>query len=123
MNLKKIFIGTAISFAISLVFMCILAIVVYFSNIQDRTVSSVIFILSALSVFIGAFLLARSVPNRGLLNGIALGGVYFIVLVILSVLVNGNVSMSSGNFLRLLSELSAGALGGVLGINTGRDRD
>lgn len=122
MSFKKIFVGTFLSLIISLIFMCILAIAVYFANIQDRTISSVILVLSAISVFCGAFFLARSISERGLLNGLILAGLYFAVLAIISVLVNGSISLSLSNFLRLLSSLSAGALGGILGINTGADR-
>ena len=118
MNFKKIFIGTILSLIISFIFMCILAIVVYFANIQDRTVSQIVFALSALAVFLGAFFLARNIPGRGLLNGAILALCYFAVLLTVSVLVNGGVSVSVSNILRFLSTVMAGALGGILGINT-----
>jgi len=123
MNFKKIFIGTALSLFISLVFMCLLAVVVYFANIQDRTVSAVILVLTAASVFLGAFLLARNIENGGLLNGVILAVAYFVVLLLISVFVNGSVSFSFGNFLRLFSCIAAGAAGGVFGINTSRSKD
>lgn len=122
MSIKKIFTGTFLSLLISLVLVCVLAIVVYFSNISDRTVSGVIFAISCLSVFFGALILAKNVENRGLLNGIALAGLYFAVLLVVSLLVNGTVSVSPGNILRLLSILASGGLGGVLGINTHKER-
>ena len=123
MYLKKIFIGTFVSLAVSLVFMCLLAAVVYFANVQDRTVSAIIFVLCAVAVLIGAFLLAKNIDSGGLLNGVVLAGVYFAVLAVISVLVNGKISLSVNNFLRLFSCLAAGALGGVLGINTSHNRD
>lgn len=118
MSIKKIFTGTFLSLIISLVLVCVLAVVVYFSNISDRTISAVIFAVSCLSVFIGATILAKNIQSRGLLNGIALAGVYFAVLFLVSVLTNGRVSLSMSNILRLLSILASGGLGGVLGINT-----
>ena len=123
MNFKKILIGTALSLFISLVFMCLLAVVVYFANMQDRTVSAIILVLTAVSVFIGAFLLARNIENGGLLHGVVLAAAYFVALILLSVFVNGSVSFSFGNFLRLFSCVAAGASGGVFGINTSRQRD
>lgn len=119
MSIKKIFIGTFLSLAASFVFMCFLAVVVYFANISDRTVGAVIFVLSAVSVFLGAFFLARNISSRGLLNGLMLAAFYFAVLIVISLLVNGSVEMSASNFLRLASILASGALGGILGINTG----
>lgn len=122
MNIKKIFIGTFLSLLISLVLIFVLAIVVYFSNITERTVSSVIFAVSVVSVFFGAFILAKNITSRGLLNGLVLAGVYFAVIFLISLLVNGTVTPSVNNFLRLLSILAAGSLGGVLGINTNKER-
>lgn len=122
MSIKKIFTGTFLSLLISLVLVCVLAVVVYFSNISDRTVSGVIFVISCLSVFLGALILAKNITSRGLLNGLALGGVYFVILLVVSLLVNGGVALSFSNILRLLSILASGGLGGVLGINTNKER-
>ncbi len=122
MSIKKIFTGTFLSILISLVLVCILAIVVYFSNISDRAVSGIIFAISCLSVFLGALILAKNIENRGLLNGAVLAGVYFAILLVISLLVNGTVSVSVSNILRLLSILASGGLGGVLGINTHKER-
>lgn len=122
MSIKKIFTGTFLSLLISLVLVCILAVIVYFSNISDRAVSGVIFLVSCLSVFLGALILAKNIESRGLLNGIILAGVYFAVLLVVSLLVNGRISVSVNNILRLLSILASGGLGGVLGINTHKER-
>ena len=122
MDIKKILKGTFLSLFISLVLVCILAIIVYFSNISDRTVSGIIFAVSCLSVFLGALILAKNITSRGLLNGLALSGVYFVILLLVSLLVNGGISMSMSNFLRLFAILASGCLGGVLGINTNKER-
>ena len=122
MSIKKIFTGTLLSLLISLILVCVLAVVVYFSNITDRTVSAVIFAVSCLSVFLGALILAKNVENRGLLNGLLLAGAYFSILFVVSLIANGTVSTSTGNILRLLSILASGSLGGVLGINTKKER-
>lgn len=122
MSIKKIFTGAIISLLISLLLGCVLAIVVYFSNISDRAVSGIIFGISCLSVLLGALILAKNIESRGLLNGIVLAGVYFGVLLVISLLVNGGVSLSASNILRLVSVIASGGLGGVLGINTKKER-
>ena len=122
MSIKKIFTGTFISLLISIILVFILAVIVYFANISDRTVSAVIFAISVISVFFGGLILAKNVDNRGLVNGLLLAGVYFLVLFFVSMLINGKVAISLGNFLRLLSILASGGLGGVLGINTKKER-
>ena len=122
MSIKKIFIGTFIALLISIILVFILAVIVYFANISDRTISAVIFAISVISVFFGGLILAKNVDNRGLVNGLLLAGVYFLALFLVSMLVNGRVAISLNNFLRLLSILASGGLGGVLGINTKKEK-
>ena len=122
MSIKKIFTGTFISLLISIILVFILAVIVYFANISDRTISAVIFAISVISVFFGGLILAKNVDNRGLVNGLLLAGVYFLALFLVSMLVNGRVAISLNNFLRLLSILASGGLGGVLGINTKKEK-
>ena len=119
MSFKKILKGVVLAFLISLILICILAVVVYFSGIQDRTISTLVLVISAVSVALGAYFLARNISSGGLLNGLLLAFVYFAVLLVVSFAVNGGVSFSGSNLLRLFSQGMAGALGGVLGINTG----
>lgn len=118
MNFKKIVIGTFLSLVVSFILICVLAVVVYFSNLQDRTISALIFALSSISVLCGAFFMARNITCRGLLNGAALAALYFVILAVISVMVNGGISLSLSNFLRFFACIAAGGLGGVLGINT-----
>lgn len=119
MNLRKILTGVFLSVVITFISVCLLAILVYFSDIQDRTVSAIIFALSAISVFLGAFLMARNIPGKGLLNGVVLALIYVLFLAAISLLVNGRISFNMSNFLRLISIIASGALGGILGINMG----
>lgn len=119
MNFKKIIKGVVLAFLISLVLICILAAVVYFSDIQDRTISTLVLVISAFSVATGAYFLARNISGGGLVNGVTLAALYFSVLLVASLLINGGISFSQSNFLKLFAQLAAGALGGVLGINTG----
>jgi len=120
MDYKKILKGTFLAVLLSIIFMFILAIVVYFANLQERTVSAMVFLASAVAVFLGAFFLARNIESKGLLNGLLLAVFYFVILLILSLAVNKGITLSLSNFLRLISCLASGALGGVLGINTGK---
>ena len=116
-DLKKILKGVLLSLVMSVILAAILAIIVFFADISDRTVSTVVMILSALSVFFGAVVLAKNIDSRGLLNGLILAALYFLVLMSISFL-TGGVSFDSFAALRLISILAAGMLGGILGINS-----
>ena len=118
LDFKKIIKGVLLALVFSIFAMVVLSIIVFFADISDRTVSTLVLILSALSVFLGALILAKNIESRGLLNGLLLGCIYFALLIVVSAVACGSVSFESGNILRCISVLAGGMLGGVMGINT-----
>ena len=117
MEIKKIFKALVVALGLSLVLTGIFSVFVYFINMSERTVSVVIFVLSAVSVLFGAYILARKISEKGLLNGFVLSVFYLSVIFLISLAANGNVSFESGNVLRIIGCVLSGMLGGVLGIN------
>lgn len=118
LDFKKIFTGVLFSVALSILFVFILAIFVFFLNISDRTISTLIFGLSALSVFLGALILGRNIGGGGLLHGLFLGVIYFLILSLVSLAVSGKISFQAENLFRLAGTLLSGIAGGIFGINS-----
>ncbi len=116
-DFKKTLKGVLLSLAISILLTVLLAVVVFFADLSDRTVSTLILLASALSVFLGAIILSKNIESRGLLNGLLLAILYFLVLFAVSSL-SGAVAIDRSNLLRFISVLAAGMLGGILGINS-----
>ncbi len=117
-DIKRIVKGILFAFIFSIVAIGILTAAVFFSDISDRTIKTVIFIISALSAFLGALLAARNVPARGLLHGLVVGIGYFAIITILSLAISSSTALNSRNILRFAAVLAAGMLGGTLGINS-----
>ena len=118
LNFRKILVGVAISFLLSLVLLAGLTALVYFSDFDDSMVSVFVLCVSVISVFVGAFVLAKNIQAGGLLNGLVLGLVYCIALFLLSFAVDGGVELGVANLTRVAVILASAMLGGVLGINT-----
>ena len=121
LNFKKIFIGALFSAILSFLLVCILTIFVFFMNIPDQTVSTLIFALSVVSVFFGALILGKTVLGGGLLHGFLMSLLYFGILSVLSLAISGKISFETSNLFRLLGAILAGILGGILGINSQKD--
>ena len=117
LNLKKILIGAGIAFVVSAVLILLLTLLVYFGDFDDSTVSVFVLVLSIISVFVGAFVLARNIQGGGLVNGLVLGLIYCLVLMGAS-LFYGRVSFDFSNITRIAVILASAMLGGVLGINS-----
>lgn len=118
LNFVKITKCVLLSLAASVFFTLILSTVVFFADVSDRTASALGLAASVLSVFIGALILSKKIDSRGLLHGLILGAVYFLILLTASFAVRGAVSFDSKNILRCVSLLAGGMLGGVTGINS-----
>ena len=117
LNLKKILIGAGIAFVVSIVLILLLTLLVYFGDFDDSTISVFVLVLSIISVFVGAFVLARNIQGGGLVNGLVLGLIYCLVLMVAS-LFYGRVSFDFSNITRIAVILASAMLGGVLGINS-----
>ena len=117
LNFRKILIGAGISFLLSLVLIALLTVLVYFGDFDDSTVSVFVLAVSVISVFVGAFVLARNIQGGGLINGLVLGLIYCLVLIVVSFLFGG-VVFDFSNITRLAVILASAMLGGVLGINS-----
>lgn len=119
-SFKKILIGTAAALVLSLVLVAILTLVVYFGDLNESLVSTLVLAASVVSVIAGAFVLARNITGGGLLNGLVLGLFYCLILIGVSLLLDGSVAFDFKNLTRILIILAGSMLGGVLGINSAR---
>lgn len=120
LEFMKVLKGVLLALAISIILTVLLSVVVFFADLSDRTISTLILVVSALSVFLGAVILSKNISSRGLLNGLLLAILYFAILTAVSALSGGGIALERSNILRFVSVLAGGMLGGVLGINTKR---
>ena len=115
---KKVLKCVLLSFVTTILLGGILAFIVYFWQVEEPTVRIIIFAAMIVSVLFGSFVLAKNVDSKGLINGLLMAVIYFLVILIISFIINGKVSFGVTNVTRLVTLSAAGMLGGILGINT-----
>ena len=104
---------------ITTVILCgIFAVAVCLWQIEESTARIVVFSFMIVSVLFGAYVLAKNLEHSGLFNGLIMSLGYFLVILLLSFLVSGRISLSIKDIARLVTIAAAGMLGGILGINT-----
>ena len=106
-----------VSVIITVILCAVFSVMVYFLNIEESTARTVVFGIMIFSVLASAFLLAKSKRRAGLVNGLLMSVVYFLVLMIISAVVKGKISFGMNGFLRFVVLAAAGMLGGILGVN------
>ena len=117
-DFKKAVKCALLSFVVTVLLGGILAVFVYFLQIEEDTAKIIIFAIMIASVIFGGFVLAKNIGGRGLLNGLLMATVYFATLLLLSFVLKGKISVKMQDITRFITLAASGMLGGILGVNT-----
>ena len=105
-----------VSYFITGVLLLFLALLLYKFHLSDQVVTAAIIVIYILSTFFTGFLAGKKIGHQKYLWGLCLGGIYFAVLVLVSLCIRHSFSDLSQNFLfTMFLCLASGMLGGMLG--------
>lgn len=104
-----------LSYLLTTGLLLLLALMLYQFGLSEKIVSICIIIIYIIVTFLAGFLFGKREGNRKFLWGLLMGGIYFLVLILVSLIVNHGASGINGNFLTVLILCGAsGMLGGML---------
>ncbi len=101
---------------LSLALALIVGTVVYYTPLQDILLSALGKAILIITVFTGGCLVSRNHGNKGLVRGLGMGSIYFVLIVAATFIFAPAVLSLSSVIYTLLISLAAGGLGGILGI-------
>ncbi len=116
-NIIKILKGSAISMITTLILLIIFSVLLTFTNINERTMPTVIIMITALSILLGSQITTLKIKKNGIINGMAVGGTYMITLYFISSIVSKNFSLNKYSIIMMATGLLIGGLGGIIGVN------
>lgn len=116
-SIIKILKGSAISMITTLILLIIFSILLTFTNINERTMPTVIIMITALSILLGSQITTLKIKKNGIINGMAVGGTYMITLYFISSIVSKNFSLNKYSIIMMATGLLIGGLGGMIGVN------
>lgn len=104
-----------ISYILTGILLLILALLLYKFSLPKQVIGIGVIIIYIVSTFLGGMLLGKNMKVKKYLWGLGLGMGYFLILMILSLIVNGGFQNFSGNFLLTMVLCGgSGMLGGML---------
>ena len=109
--------GIGISILLTLVLLIIFSIVLTYTNVNENTINPVIMIISALSILVGSSIVNTKIRKNGLLNGAFIGGLYILIIYIISSLLNWRFSLNFQSIIMIILGIVFGILGGIIGVN------
>lgn len=104
-----------ISYLITTGLLLLLALMLYRFGLSEKVVSICIIAIYIIVTFLAGFLAGKREGNRKFLWGLLMGALYFIILILVSLIVNHGINAVSGNFFTvLLLCCGSGMLGGMV---------
>ncbi len=116
-SIIKILKGSAISMITTLILLIIFSVLLTFTNINERTMPTVIIMITALSILLGSQITTLKIKKNGIINGMSVGGTYMITLYFISSIVSKNFSLNKYSIIMMATGLLIGGLGGIIGVN------
>ena len=80
--------GVGIAFIVTLIALVIFSLVLTYTNVSESVINPVIMIITGISILIGSSIGNSKIKKNGLLNGALIGGCYFIIIYLISSLLN-----------------------------------
>ena len=109
--------GVGISLITTVIMLIIFSIILTYTNIQESAINPVIMIITAISILIGSSLGNIKIKKNGLINGGLIGGIYIIIIYLISSILNWKFSLNMQSIIMIITAIVFGILGGIIGVN------
>ena len=93
-SIIKIVKGVGISFLITLFTIFIFSIILTYTNISENVIPVTIIVLTFISILIGSIITTKNISKNGLINGACIGGIYVVLLYLISSVTNTGFSLN-----------------------------
>ena len=109
--------GIGISLITTLVFLVIFALILTYTQVEEKTINPVIIVITALSILIGSSIVNIKIKKNGLINGAIIGGAYMLIIYLISSILNWKFGLDAQSIIMIVAGVIFGILGGILGVN------
>ena len=115
MSLKGILRGLIVSVLMTVFFILLISVILYFSNISEKYLNVAVYVLTALSVVTGSVLCAKISGSKILLNCLCCSALFLLALIVVSLIKNANIYFNTHFLIMSASVFVCGILGAIIG--------
>ena len=116
-TIKNIFIGVGVSIIFTVVSLIIFSVILTYTNVQESVINPVILVITAISILFGSSIGNAKIRKNGLVNGGFVGGMYIILIYLISSILNWRFSLNIQSVIMIVISVLFGILGGIIGVN------
>ncbi|MCF6465915.1 TIGR04086 family membrane protein [Clostridium sp. Cult2] len=107
----------AISFVLTLILVLIVSTLLTYTSLKESKIPLLNTMIMIFSITIGSIYMAIKVEENGWLNGGIIGGLYFIILILLNYLFIKPFMLDIYSISKFFIALTTGIIGGIIGVN------
>ena len=112
-NITKILKGSVISIILTIIGLLVYSVILANTEIGESTVNYIVMGITSISILIGSILSISKIEK----NGAIVGGIYVIVIYLLSSIINSNFNINLSAIILMVVSIIAGMIGGIIGVN------
>lgn len=109
--------GIGIAFMVTLIALVIFSLVLTYTNVSEAVIDPIIIVITGISILMGSSIGNSKIKKNGLLNGALIGACYFMIIYLISSLLNWKFMLDVQSIVMIAIGIFFGILGGIIGVN------
>lgn len=110
--------ATVFSYVLTAIVFVVYGILLTYTETTEENIQIVVMMTTVISVLIGGIIASKGVNSKGLLFGMLVGIVYSIIMIMVGLCVIPVLKITYKMIMIIILSISAGGIGGIIGINT-----
>ncbi|MBE5934202.1 MAG: TIGR04086 family membrane protein [Lachnospiraceae bacterium] len=112
--IKNILGASIRSFVVSFILLLIFALIMFFGDVEDKTVGVMVVITYFVSNLIGGIYIGKKVEKYKYLWGIIAGIIYFLCIAVVSCIGNNGININESMAIGMFISIIGGMIGGMI---------
>lgn len=109
--------GIALAYIITIIMMLIFSLILTYTSLKESMIPILNTITMIVSIVLGSIYLTIKIGEKGWMNGMIVGVLYFLILLLLNKITINESNLSIISFSKLIISIVTGIIGGMIGIN------
>ncbi len=110
--------GAIFAYLLTAVVFVVYGLLLTYTETTEKNIQIVVMMNTVISVLIGGIIASKGVDSKGLFFGMLVGVVYALIMIMVGLCILPVMKITSKMIMIIVLSISAGGIGGVIGINT-----
>lgn len=110
--------GAIFAYLLTAVVFVVYGLLLTYTETTEKNIQIVVMMTTVISVLIGGIIASKGVDSKGLFFGMLVGVVYALIMIMVGLCILPVMKITSKMIMIIVLSISAGGIGGVIGINT-----